>query len=121
MTRKRFLRRFNAGRITAAKSSVMNAARWAADRARRDAEEPERIRKLAAIESENLPCKPGDPLGCLQWTDYRTGRVRRWIVRIGARRDQVTLSAPGKQPSSSHGWAWVLTKLRAHLCRPQPN
>jgi hypothetical protein len=121
MTSKRFIRRFNAGRITPKKSRAMNLVRWTADRARRDAEEPQRFSERAAIETENLPCKPGDPLGCLQWTDYRTGRVRRWIVRIGARMDQVTLQAPGKQPSSSHGWAWVLTKLRAHLCRPQTN
>jgi hypothetical protein len=99
----------------------MALARWAADRARRDAEEPDRMREIAAIAAENLPCDPGDPLGCLQWTDYRTGHVRRWIVRIGARRDQVTIESPGKPPTRSHGWAWVLTKLRKHLCRPQPN
>ena len=120
MTRKRFLRQFNAGRITLEKSRVMNAARWAADRARRDAEEPERTRTLAAIAEENLPRDPGDPLGCLQWTDYRTGRTRRWIVRIGARRDQITIESPGQPPTASHGWAWLLTKLRRHLCNPQP-
>src|SRR6478609_9131592 len=72
----------------------MAEARWKADRARRDAGIAERIRELAEIEAQNLPRKQGDPLGCLQWTDFRTGKVRRWVVRIGDRCDRVTLEVP---------------------------
>ena len=98
----------------------MSAARWNADRARRDAEEPERLRAIEETAIQNLPHKTGDPLGCLQWTDYRTGRVRRWIVRIGDRVDRVTIETPGNPPSKSHGWTWLTQKIRAHLCRPAP-
>jgi len=94
----------------------MNKARWDADRARRDADEPARIRELAEIEAENLPRKQGDALGCLQWHDFRTGKVRRWTVRIGDRADQVTLNAPDGRATGSHGWAWVMTHLRPYLC-----
>lgn len=93
----------------------MAAARWKLDRARRDAEMPERIREFEEIAVQNLPRKQGDPLGCLQWTDFRTGKVRRWTVRIGNRRDRITVEAPGDAPSKSHGWTWFLTQLRKHL------
>ena len=86
----------------------MAAARWKAERDRQNAEMPARIRELEEIAIQNLPHRPGDPLGCLQWHDYRTGRVRRWIVRIG------------DQPTASHGWTWLTEKIRAHLCRPAP-
>jgi hypothetical protein len=72
----------------------MAKARWDADRARRKAEMPDRIRELAEIEIQNIPSKRGDALGCLQWTDFRTGKVRRWIFRIGSRSDQVTMHNP---------------------------
>jgi hypothetical protein len=70
---------------------------------------------LEEIELMNLPRKQGDALGCLQWTDFRTGKVRRWAVRIGNRRDRITVEAPGEHPSKSHGWTWFLTQLRKHL------
>ena len=70
---------------------------------------------LEEIEIMNLPRKQWDALGCLQWTDFRTGRVRRWTVRIGDRRDRITVEAPGNAPSKSHGWTWFLTQLRKHL------
>jgi hypothetical protein len=72
-------------------------------------------RALAEIEVENLPRRQGDALGCLQWQDFRTGKVRRWVVRIGDRSDRITVESPGKPPSKSHGWTWFLTQLRKHL------
>lgn len=59
----------------------------------------------------------GDPLGCLQWTDFRTGKVRRWIVRIGDRSDRVTLETPSGKRTKSHGMAWMLEKIRAVILR----
>jgi len=47
----------------------------------------ERIQQQAEWDVWNLPRKQGDPIGCLQWTDFRTGKVRRWTVRIGIEKD----------------------------------
>lgn len=115
MTSNRFLHKRTRARYSSAKSAQMNKARWDADRLRRDAKMPERIRELAEIDAQNLPRKQGDALGCLQWTDFRSGKVRRWTVRIGDRIDRITVESPGEKPSSSHGWTWFLTKLRKHL------
>jgi hypothetical protein len=115
MTSKRFIRRTNTGRITSQKSAVMNRARWSADRARRDADEPARRRELEEIETINLPRKAGDAIGSLQWTDYASGRVRRWTIRIGDRADRMTLEAVGGRPGASHGWTWIFERLRRHL------
>lgn len=93
----------------------MNRERWREERARRDEAMPERIRELATIEAENLPRKPGDMLGSLQWADARTGKVRRWVVRIGKRRGQITLEPPGQTATNSRGWSTTLTQLRKHL------
>ena len=93
----------------------MAETRWKLDRARRDAEMPERIREIAEIEAENLPRKQGDALGTMQWTDFRTGKVRRWTVRIGDRIDRVTLESPAGKRTSSHGWTWIMDHLRGFL------
>lgn len=93
----------------------MAAARWAADRARRDAEEPERLRELAEIEAANLPRRSGDVLGVLQWTDARTGKVRRWTIRIGDRSDRITAETADGRRTGSHGWTWLLEHLRGYL------
>lgn len=93
----------------------MADARWKADRARRDIEETERIRQIAEYDVWNLPRKQGDALGCLQWHDFRTGKVRRWTVRIGDRVDRVTLHSPDGRKTRSHGWTWVMDHLRGFL------
>lgn len=94
----------------------MGIASQKAQRERRMADLPERLRELEEIEIQNLPRKQGDALGCLQWTDFRTGRVRRWTVRIGDRADRITLESPGGKQTKSHGWTWAMNTLRAHLC-----
>jgi hypothetical protein len=83
--------------------------------ARRMADLPARLREMEEIEIQNLPHRKGDALGCLQWSDFRTGKVHRWIVRIGKRVDRITVESPGGTPSTSHGWTWFLTQLRKHL------
>ena len=92
----------------------MADARWKLDRARRDAEMLERIHEMQEIETLNFPRKQGDVLGFLQWTDFRTGKIRRWTVRIGDRIDRVTLEMGGKK-TASHGWTWALDHLRGFL------
>lgn len=115
MPRYRSIRKRRGNQWTSETSARANKARWDADRARRDAEAPEIARHLEEIEVENLPRRQGDALGCLQWQDFRTGKVRRWVVRIGARIDQVTLEVPGGKPTLSHGWTWVMDHLRGYL------
>ena len=92
----------------------MNKARWDADRARREEEMPERIRELAEYDVQNLPRKQGDALGILQWHDFRTGKVRRWTIRIGDRADRITAESNGKI-TKSHGWTWLLNHLRTKI------
>jgi hypothetical protein len=93
----------------------MNAARWKADAERREAEMHERIREIAEWDVQNLPRNEGDAIGCLQWTDFRSGKVRRWTVRIGDRLDRITLESPDGRKTASHGWTWVLAHLRGFL------
>lgn len=75
----------------------------------------ERIRELEEIKINNLPKKEGDALGCLQWSDFSTGKVRRWVIRIGDRADRITMEANGIK-TKSHGWTWVMNHLRPYLC-----
>ena len=115
MTSRRFIRQANRGRFTPEKSAQMNRARWGADRLRRDDNESYRLREIEMWNVINLPRKQGDALGCLQWTDYYSGKVRKWVVRIGDRADRITVESPGNEPSKSHGWTWFLTQLRKHI------
>ena len=111
MQRKRHIRKRRGTSWTSESSARANKVRWDADRARRDADEPARLAELAA----NPPLVPGTPIGSLTWHDHLTGRVRRWTVLLGERRDQVVLRAPDGRTSASRGWTWVLDHLRGHL------
>jgi hypothetical protein len=93
----------------------MGLASQKAQREKREAEMPERIREIEMWNVINLPRNQGDTLGCLQWHDFRTGKVRRWTVRIGDRIDRVTLEAPDGRKTNSHGWSWVMSHLRGFL------
>ena len=97
------------------KMSAMGKASQRIQSERRMADLPERLREMAEIELQNLPRNQGDALGCLQWTDFRTGKVRRWTVRIGDRIDRITLESPDGRKTDSHGWSWVLDHLRGFL------
>jgi len=102
-------------RLASERGRKMGIASQRIQRERRMADMPARLRALEEIEIQNLPYKQGDALGCMQWTDFRTGKVRRWIVRIGDRSDRITVESPGTSKSPSHGWTWFLTQLRKHL------
>ena len=86
----------------------MAKARWDADRARRDAEEPERIRELAA----HPLIQQGDAIGVLEFRCIPSGLVRRWRVLRGDRVDRVILETPDGRRSKSHGWTRILNSLR---------
>ena len=115
IARNRRIRKTRGTHWTSESSARANKVRWDADAARRDSEMPERLRELAEIDAQNLPRKPGDPLGSLRWTDFRTGKVRRWTVRIGDRCDRITLESPDGRKTASHGWTWALDHLRGFL------
>jgi hypothetical protein len=89
----------------------MARARWAKDRAERDAGMVERLREIAEIDVINLPRKQGDMLGTMQWSCARTGKVRRWVIRIGDRADRITIGDNQK----SHGWSWFFSILRKKI------
>lgn len=98
-------------RLRSDRARAMARRRWEIDRQRRDAEEPARRAELAA----NPPLVPGAPIGSLTWHDHLTGKVRRWTVLLGERRDQVALRAPDGRATGSAGWTHHLNNLRGHL------
>jgi len=57
----------------------------------------------------------GDAIGCLQYHDFRTGRVRRWTVLRGDRIDRVALRSPDGRQTKPHGWTWIMDHLRGYL------
>lgn len=109
--RFRSTRRCKSRRINAAQSKVMNRARWAADKARRDAEESERAfeMELARVLGEG-PIAAGQYVGTLQWSDSH-GKVRRWTFRRGERAGSVRIDGIAKPKTVT----WVLDRLRRHL------
>lgn len=87
----------------------MAHARWRKHRER--SEDPEaRLERLA-----NPPILKGDPIGALEWRDFRSGEVKRWTVLRGDRVDRVILRHPDGRETRSHGWTWVMDHLRGYL------
>jgi hypothetical protein len=109
--------RYKRLRIKAAseRGTRMAKARWKYHNEQVAADMPERIRELQEIEVENMPRKQGDAIGCFQWTDFRTGQARRWIIRIGDRIDRITAEFPNGKPTQSHGWTWFFETMRKHM------
>ena len=95
--------------------SAMGKASQRVQQAARMERMADRILELAEYDVWNLPRKQGDALGSLQWTDFRTGKVRRWTVRIGDRIDRITLHFPDGRKTRSSGWTWALNHLRGFL------
>lgn len=91
--------------------------RWRNEAVRRKAGEPERMRELEIAESRNLPCSSGDVAGMVQWTNFSTGTVHRWVVRIGDRKGRFTVEPPGGQRSKPHGLSWLFDTMRAKVLR----
>ena len=114
MTRNYFIHKRRRAKYSSVKSAQMNKARWDADRARREEEMPERMREIEEWNIQNLPRKQGDALGCLQWHDFRTGKVRRWTIRIGDRADRITMEAGGIK-TRSYGWTWIMNAIRSKI------
>lgn len=86
-------------------------SRWYKDRARRDAEEPARIRETAiSYAIGEGPIAPGDYVGTLQWHG-NDGKVTRWVVRRGNRSGQVVIDGIAGPKTAT----WLMAKLRVHI------
>ena len=103
-------------RLRSDRARKMALRRWEIDRQERKAGEAERMAEIAA----HPPVRSGDAVGSLEYRDYRTGKVRRWTVLHGERRDQVALRAPDGRRTNSHGWTWILNHLRGFLAGTKP-
>jgi hypothetical protein len=84
----------------------------------------QRERRMASITPEfladlaaNPPLRKGDALGCIQYHNFRTGKVSRWTVLRGSRVNNYQLRTPDGRTSKPHGLAWILDKLRPILLR----
>jgi hypothetical protein len=97
--------------------SEMGKKSQAVQSARRAEGAEERLRALEEIQIQNLPKKQGDPVGSFQWTDFRTGKVRRWTVRIGDRAGRYTFEDSHGTTTKPHGFTWFFTRLRTYLLR----
>jgi hypothetical protein len=85
--------------------------RWDRDRARRDTEEPARLREIALAHATGEgPIAPGDYVGTLQWHG-NDGKVTRWIVRRGNRSGQVMIDGIAGPKTAT----WLMDKLRVHI------
>jgi len=93
---------------TSESSARANKARWDRDRAERDAQEPERLLELAAFP----PLTQGDAIGCLEYRDFLTGRIRRWTILRGDRSNRIIVRTPDGRRSNPHGWTAILCSLR---------
>ena len=104
-------KRRNRFKIKSERARAKARRRWDLDRARRDAEEPERIRELmlARILGEG-PVEAGQYVGTLQWSDH-TGKVRRWTIRRGERSGSIAIDGV----TGSKTITWLLDRLRRHL------
>lgn len=60
----------------------------------------------------NLPRRKGDAVGSLQYRDFATGKITRWVVEIGDRRDQRVFRSPDGRLGRSAGWAFLLRCVR---------
>jgi hypothetical protein len=76
---------------------------------------PARIRELAEIEIQNLPRKQGDPVWGIRITNFSTGKVWAWTLRIGKRLNQVTMHSTSGKSSKSVGLTWIMVHLRGYL------
>lgn len=84
----------------------------------------QRERRMAAIDAEDLAAIlttpvmcDGTPIGSFQWQDFRTGKIRRWTVLRGNRRNNYRLRTPDGRQSLAHGLAWCLAKVRRVILR----
>jgi len=89
----------------------MNKARWDADRARRDAEEPVRRREMEMAEvTGERALRPGEYFGTVEFRD-RWGKVHRITLRQGERKNSLQIDGCKRE----HGVTWILDKLRRRI------
>lgn len=89
----------------------MARARWDKENRRIAEEMPARLAEMELARALNeYATEPGDWIGTLEYRS-RSGKVRKWVVRRGPRRDQIAIDGI-KKPKS---WTWLLDKLRRRI------
>lgn len=84
----------------------------------------QRAKRMAAMDAEtvadmlaNPAPAPGDVIGSIEVSNFRTGEVLRWAVLRGDRVNNYRLRSPDGRMSRAHGLAWILDHLRPVLVR----
>lgn len=89
----------------------MNRARWDAENRRIEAEIPARLAEMELVRVLNEhAAEPGEWIGTLEYRS-RSGKVRKWVVRRGPRRDQIAIDGI-ERPKN---WTWLFDKLRRRI------
>ena len=96
------------------KFSAMGRASQLVQRARREAAVTPEI--LFEIESSQ-PCGPGAPIKSIEIRNLLTGKIARWTVLGGPRRNNFILRSPSGKTTRPHGAAWIMSKLRSVFIR----
>lgn len=97
------------------KFSAMGKESQRVQAARRMAEMSDRAREQAEIESLNYPRREGDAMWGIRITNYATGKVWKWTLRIGKRKNQVTMHAASGKATGSVSMTWIMAHLRGYL------
>lgn len=96
------------------KCSRMGKISQQRQRERREAEiTPEFLADLASAQ----PCGEGSAVGAIEIRNFLTGRVRRWTLIRGHRKDQYALLAPDGRTSQPHSATWIMDHLRGRLLK----
>ena len=84
---------------------------------RREAREasmtPEMLMDLATAQG----CGEGAAVGSLEIRNFLTGKIRRWTLIAGHRKDQFALRAPDGRTSLPHSATWIMDHLRGRLLK----
>lgn len=87
-------------------------------------QEVQAARRLAALDPSDIadmlanpPPSPGDAIGSLEVRNFRSGRVARWTILCGSRRNNYMLRTPNGRRSNPHGLTWITVHLRPIFLR----
>lgn len=104
------------------KRKIRNSLRYRAmgkrsQQVRREKRESEITPEFLMDLRANPPLESGDPIGCLQYTNFLTGKVTRWTKLRGSRVNNCVFRTPDGRTSKPHGMSWIMEKLRPILLR----
>jgi hypothetical protein len=62
-------------------------------------------------------CGEGSAVGSIEIRNFITGKVRRWTLVRGHRKDQYALRSPDGRTSRPHSATWIMDHLRGRLLK----